>query len=215
MRRADSAPTEQHPLLHRVSTTTGDLYCGVSSPPGISSCKFPAILETSDTSLTKIHSDLASPLSLQDVSIGTGRNSTPNHIPSSTPLAKKARLSRETALSDSNPEKVIPNGSPVSKQLFSISRELDKDGLRKDDENKGAGSSVGDLDDEEMEVALDESRIQGALTEELQRLQDRNRRLEQELEELERRVVQLSHAKGALEAQLEEITQVGGEGRHG
>jgi len=185
---------------------------GVSTPLGISSCKFSAILETSETSSTKTHSDfLASPLSLQDVAIVAERNinSTPNRTPGSTPVAKKARLSRETAFSDSDPVKVLSNGSPISKPLFSVSGELDKDSFREDgDKNKGEGPLVNDLDDEEVGVALDENQIQGALTDELQRLQDRNRRLEQELEELERRVVQLSHAKGALEAQLAEITQV-------
>lgn len=65
------------------------------------------------------------------------------------------------------------------------------------------------LDDSINEGELDELKIQGALTDELKILQDRNRVLQQQLEDMERRVVHLTQAKGTLEAQVEEITQVG------
>ena len=85
--------------------------------------------------------------------------------------------------------------------LFSLNDDVNED-------EKGLGM-VADVASEEGEAEeLDEVQIQGALTEELKRLQDRNRSLQQELEELEASVVHLSHGKSALEAQLEEVTQV-------
>ena len=74
------------------------------------------------------------------------------------------------------------------------------------------GIHASDDDDDSNKVdgegGFDELNIQGALTDELKVLQDRNRVLQQQLEEMERRVVHLMHAKGILEAQVAEITQV-------
>ena len=118
-----------------------------------------------------------------------------------TPYAKKPRLSKSPAVftlgsDDEKIESIALNGEP---------QVLD------DSLNEG----------EEPEAELDELNIQGALTEELKILQDRNRSLQQQLEDMERRVVHLTQAKGTLEAQLRELTQVRewrrgeGEGRGG
>ena len=134
---------------------------------------------------------------------------TPNsHLPPLLPLLvslrrtrKKPRLSKSPAVftlgsDDEKIESIALNGEP---------QVLD------DSLNEG----------EEPEAELDELNIQGALTDELKILQDRNRSLQQQLEDMERRVVHLTQAKGTLEAQLRELTQVRewrrgeGEGRGG
>ena len=138
---------------------------------------------------------------------------TPNHAPSSSPRAKKARLSKAAALSGSTDEGVGNNryegALMTAAPLFSLDADI-KEGEEEEGEDEEAGVFSEVILEEEEEVEFDETQIQGALTEELRRLQDQNRSLQQELEELERSVVHLSHAKVSLEAQLEEVMQVSG-----
>ncbi len=180
------------------------------SPTGQSATKFPAILENS--SFMKDSLSLVSPMSMPEESVAKGHNliSTPNRTPGSTPQAKKARLSRDVAFSDSEQEPLsCPHNGVISKSLFSVSSEDLEECLEEGGNSAELGKPVEHSAEEAEEaLELDECHIHGALTEELKKLQDRNRRMEQELEELERRVVHLSQAKGALEAQLEEVTQV-------
>ena len=170
VRRADSAPTEPHPLVYRTSTTTTTTceLSSLSSPPAMSTSKFHAILENSEGSFLKHENVPSSPLSpLAGNSIVTSLkfNSTPSRTPGSTPQAKKARLSRSPALSESDAEEPNANGMPLSKSSFSLSVDLDEDEIK--DCEKEPVKSVEDLMEDGEETEVDESRIQGALTEEL------------------------------------------------
>ena len=111
-----------------------------------------------------------------------------SHPPSgtnvTTPHAKKPRLSKARALYD-------PNINDDDKANISLV-ELEEEG--------------------EGEEELDDLNIQGALTDELKILQDRNRNLQQQLEGAERRAGHLARSKAELEAQVQEISQVRGGG---
>ena len=118
----------------------------------------------------------------------------------STPHAKKPRLSQIQTLCESEA------GNDVSEKIDRVPKvngiaEILEDSLN--EEGIGRGE-----EEEEEEEELDELNVRGALTDELKILQDRNRSLQQQLEDLERRVVHLTQVKGALEAQVEELTQV-------
>ncbi len=111
-----------------------------------------------------------------------------------TPHPKKPRLSRSPAISSSE-----SNG--IKEEGFAENDDSDRSIL--EDSLDEGGARVTEEGEE-----LDDSNIQDALTDELKILQDKNQDLQHQLEELERRVVHLTHAKKALEAQVEEITQV-------
>lgn len=209
IRRADSVPpASHHPNVLRHSSTVTLINSNTTSPPLTPPSKFPVILESSEKHHAKIDFEIgdsttsASPQS-DSHTISYSLSFTPSLTHESTPQAKKARLSREHALSASSDDNVEPGTSKkfnsTTKPLYSLD----------DDLNEGTGDEeVVGVVSEEGGTELDETTIQVALTDELKRLQDRNRSLQQELEELERRVVHLTHAKGTLEAQLEEVTQV-------
>lgn len=161
--RLDSEPAKHQ--LSFVKATSAD-----SAYP-----QFPSILESPPTSTplsAKPHPVVRGDDDAQHPSSGTN---------TSTPHAKKPRLSKARALYD-------PNSN--------------------DDEK---ANSLAEL--EEGVEDLDELNIQGALTDELKILQDRNRNLQQQLEGAERRAGHLARSKGELEAQVQEMSQVRGGGR--
>jgi hypothetical protein len=120
--------------------------------------------------------------------------------PTTVPLSAKSRPDTHhpsSAASVTTPHAKKPRLSKV-RTLYDVNSN--------DDEK----ANISLIEEEEEEEELDEFNIQGALTDELKILQDRNRNLQQQLEGVEKRAGHLTRSKGELEAQVQEISQVRG-----
>lgn len=164
----------------------------VKSGSADSAHQFPAIAETSPPR----------ELSQDPLPQENGISPTTSSTSVSTPHAKKPRLSKTPALNINDDDKANGENGPMS-QLYDSLSALEAEG-----EGEEEGGEEG---------GLDSYNIQGALTDELKILQDKNRSLQQQLEGAEKRVGHLMRSRGELEAQVQEITQVrdGREGKEG
>ena len=189
IRRADSDPL-RHQLSLGLKTAES-----ATSP---TSATFPTIVESPSQAPASSEGDqdaTAKPPAPSLSQGGVANNS------SSTPKAKKPRLSKAPALQEMNPGEENP-------QDFEAGGDLIANGGGSPLLSPLSGGSVMEVGGGDLEGDLDGLSIQGALTDELKVLHGRNRGLQQQLEGMERRVVHLTQSKGVLEAQVQEITQV-------